>query len=115
MSRAIITHDSGLTLSIFLAYAVDFSGENDALRPGNAVSWAKNSKSTSQIAWSDLCVVAGYSKLDRGQQATLSRRILLSVNSAVSNVQHLKNSQESAFYRPLRYNCGRLRMRQIIP
>jgi hypothetical protein len=32
-------------------YAVDFSGENDALRPGNTVSCAKNSKSTSHIAW----------------------------------------------------------------
>jgi hypothetical protein len=38
-------------------YAVDFSGENDALRPGNTVSWAKNSKSTSHIAWSGVVAV----------------------------------------------------------
>ncbi len=41
-------------------HAVDFSGENDALTPGNAVSWANNSKSTSHIAWSDLSVVANF-------------------------------------------------------
>lgn len=28
------------------AYADDFGGESDALRPGNTVSWAKNSKHT---------------------------------------------------------------------
>jgi len=44
-------------------YAVDFSGENDALRPGNTLSWAKNSKSTSHIAWSDPCVVAAQQRL----------------------------------------------------
>jgi len=28
------------------AYADDFGGESDALRPGNAVCWAKNFKSS---------------------------------------------------------------------
>ena len=28
------------------AYADDFGGESDVLRPGNSVSWAKNSKRT---------------------------------------------------------------------
>jgi len=28
------------------AYADDFGGESDALRPGNTVSWATNSKRT---------------------------------------------------------------------
>ena len=93
--KRVITVDETYTLPDYRdTHAVDFSGESDALTPGNAVSWANNSKSTSHIAWSDPCVrgdkYRACARQGAIQEPALSRSLeMLSRIDEIDNVSEL--------------------------
>jgi len=92
--KRVITVDETYTLPDYRdTHAVDFSGESDALTPGNTVSWANNSKYLTHSVVRPVCRSDKYRACARQgaiQEPALSRSLeMLSRIDEIDNVSEL--------------------------